>query len=82
MAAEGHPRGEGIAGVEGGKIGVEEIRFVGNNAFGAWRLKRQMTTVESGYFGWLRTTDTYDIFNPDTGETSTWSIFRALLYTF
>ncbi|MDQ0469307.1 outer membrane protein assembly factor BamA [Labrys wisconsinensis] len=45
---------------EGEKIGVEEIRFIGNNAYSDWRLKRQMATVESGYFGWLRTTDTYD----------------------
>jgi outer membrane protein insertion porin family len=45
---------------EGEKIGVQEIVFVGNNAFGAWRLKRQMATVESGFLGWLRTTDTYD----------------------
>ena len=33
---------------EGDKIGVDEIVFVGNNAFSAWRLKRQMATVESG----------------------------------
>src|SRR5262245_59360277 len=45
---------------EGEKIGVEEIVFVGNNAFSAWRLKRQLATVESGLLGWLRTTDTYD----------------------
>src|SRR5262249_53112572 len=45
---------------EGAKVGIDEIRFIGNNAFSAWRLKRQMVTVESGYFGWLRTTDTYD----------------------
>jgi len=45
---------------EGDKIGVDEIVFVGNNAFSAWRLKRQMATVESGLLSWLRTTDTYD----------------------
>lgn len=45
---------------EGSKIGVEEIQFQGNNAFSAWRLKRQMATVESGWLGWLRSTDTYD----------------------
>src|SRR3712207_5521891 len=44
---------------EGEKIGIDEIVFVGNNAFSAWRLKRQMATVESGWLGWLRTTDTY-----------------------
>ena len=31
---------------EGEKIGIEEIVFVGNNAFSALRLKRQMATVE------------------------------------
>jgi outer membrane protein assembly complex protein YaeT len=45
---------------EGEKIGVDEIVFVGNNAFSAWRLKRQMATSESGLLSWLRTTDTYD----------------------
>src|SRR5690606_37042435 len=45
---------------EGGKVGVDEIVFQGNNAFSAWRLKRQMATVESGWLGWLRSTDTYD----------------------
>lgn len=45
---------------EGSKIGVDSIRFVGNNAFGDYRLKRQMVTVESGWLSWLRTTDTYD----------------------
>jgi len=45
---------------EGVKIGIDEIRFVGNNNYSAWRLKRQMSTIESGYFSWLRTTDTYD----------------------
>lgn len=45
---------------EGTKVGIDSINFVGNNNFSAWRLKRQMATVESGYLGWLRTTDTYD----------------------
>ena len=45
---------------EGVKVGIDEIRFVGNNNFSDWRLKRQMVTIESGYLGWLRTTDTYD----------------------
>lgn len=46
--------------VEGDKIGIYEIRFVGNNSFGDWRLKRQMETLESGFLGWLRSTDVYD----------------------
>lgn len=45
---------------EGVKVGIDTITFVGNNNFSEWRLKRQMVTVESGYLGWLRTTDTYD----------------------
>ena len=45
---------------EGEKIGIEEIVFVGNNAFSAFRLKRQLATVESGWLSFLRTTDTYD----------------------
>jgi outer membrane protein insertion porin family len=45
---------------EGEKIGIQEIVFVGNNAFSAFRLKRQMATVESGWLSFLRTTDTYD----------------------
>ncbi|CAM5765687.1 outer membrane protein assembly factor BamA [Labrys miyagiensis] len=45
---------------EGVKVGIDEIRFVGNNNYSDWRLKRQMVTVELGYLGWLRTTDTYD----------------------
>ena len=45
---------------EGVKIGIDEIKFVGNNNYSAWRLKRQMSTIELGYFSWLRTTDTYD----------------------
>jgi len=45
---------------EGDKIGVDEIVFVGNDNFSAYRLKRQLATVESGWLSWLRTTDTYD----------------------
>lgn len=59
------PVGPGIVDVvftivEGDKIGIDEIRFVGNNSFSDWRLKRQMETLESGFLGWLRTTDVYD----------------------
>jgi len=45
---------------EGVKVGIEAINFVGNDHFSAWRLKRQLSTVESGWLSWLRTTDTYD----------------------
>jgi outer membrane protein insertion porin family len=46
--------------VEGDKTGVAEIRFVGNNAFSAWRLKRQMTTTEMNFLSWFKTSDIYD----------------------
>jgi outer membrane protein insertion porin family len=46
--------------VEGDKTGVAEIRFVGNNAFSAWRLKRVMTTTEMNFLSWLKTSDVYD----------------------
>lgn len=45
---------------EGGKIGVSEIRFTGNTTFGDWRLKRQVSTIESGWLSFIRTSDTYD----------------------
>ncbi|MDQ0393223.1 outer membrane protein assembly factor BamA [Labrys monachus] len=45
---------------EGVKIGIDEIRFVGNENYSDWRLKRQMATTESGWLSWLRTTDTFD----------------------
>jgi outer membrane protein insertion porin family len=46
--------------VEGDKTGVAEIRFIGNNVFSTWRLKRQMSTTEMNFLSWLKTSDIYD----------------------
>ncbi len=46
--------------VEGSKTGVKEIDFVGNNAFSASRLRGIMTTTESNYLSWLKSSDIYD----------------------
>jgi outer membrane protein insertion porin family len=45
---------------EGDKTGVAEIRFIGNNAVTAWRLKRLMTTTEMNFLSWLKNSDIYD----------------------
>jgi outer membrane protein insertion porin family len=46
--------------VEGDKTGVKEIRFVGNNAFSAGRLRGLMTTTESNLLSFLKNSDVYD----------------------
>jgi outer membrane protein insertion porin family len=46
--------------VEGDKTGVKEIRFVGNNAISASRLRGVMTTTESNLLSWLKNSDVYD----------------------
>ena len=50
---------------EGLKIGVKEVRFVGNRAISHYRLKDVIKTSESGLFSFLSTTDIYD---PDRVE--------------
>jgi outer membrane protein insertion porin family len=50
---------------EGAKTGVKRIAFTGNHAFGDSRLKGVIKTTESGWFGFLKTTDVYD---PDRVE--------------
>lgn len=45
---------------EGIKTGVAAIRFVGNRYFGDHKLRSTMETTESGWFGWLKTSDVYD----------------------
>ena len=45
---------------EGGKTGVNAINFVGNNAFGAGKLRGLMTTTESNYLSFFKTSDVYD----------------------
>ena len=50
---------------EGAKTGVKRIAFAGNHAFSASRLKAIITTTESGWFAFLKTSDVYD---PDRVE--------------
>lgn len=46
--------------VEGDKTGVREIRFVGNNAISASRLRGAMTTSETNFLSFLKSNDVYD----------------------
>ncbi len=46
--------------VEGAKTGVKQIEFVGNNAYSDGRLRDQMSTTESNFLSWLKTSDVYD----------------------
>jgi outer membrane protein insertion porin family len=45
---------------EGAKTGVKRIVFTGNRAFATSRLRAIITTTESGWFAFLKTSDTYD----------------------
>jgi outer membrane protein insertion porin family len=45
---------------EGGKTGVREITFVGNNAFSASRLRGLMATSEMNFLSFMKTNDVYD----------------------
>ncbi len=45
---------------EGDKTGVKSIEFVGNKAFGSGKLRGLMTTTESNFLSWLKTSDVYD----------------------
>jgi outer membrane protein insertion porin family len=45
---------------EGDKTGVKEIRFVGNHAFSASRLRDLMATSEMNFLSFLKTSDVYD----------------------
>ncbi|MFC0218411.1 outer membrane protein insertion porin family [Pseudochelatococcus lubricantis] len=45
---------------EGDKTGVKEINFVGNNAFSSYRLRNLMSTTESNFLSWLKSSDVYD----------------------
>jgi outer membrane protein insertion porin family len=50
---------------EGAKTGVKHLAFAGNREFGDQRLKGIIKTTESGWLGFLKTTDVYD---PDRME--------------
>src|SRR5882757_618187 len=45
---------------EGAKTGVKRIVFTGNRAFATSRLRTVIATTESGWFAFLKTSDTYD----------------------
>lgn len=46
--------------VEGDKTGVKSIDFTGNKAFSAGRLRDEMTTTQSNFLSWIKTSDIYD----------------------
>lgn len=45
---------------EGGKTGVREINFVGNQAYSGYRLRNLMQTTEMNWLSFLKNTDVYD----------------------
>ncbi len=45
---------------EDSKSKISEIEFVGNEAFSDSRLRDEMTTTESNFMSWLKTSDVYD----------------------
>lgn len=45
---------------EGSKTGVLEINFVGNQAYSSSRLRDLMTTTETNFLSFLKTSDVYD----------------------
>lgn len=45
---------------EGGKTSINSINFEGNAAFSDGTLRDQMTTTESNWLSWLKTSDVYD----------------------
>nr|WP_245973734.1 outer membrane protein assembly factor BamA [Bosea caraganae] len=45
---------------ESGKTGVKQINFSGNGVYSASRLRGLMTTTESNFLSWIKTSDVYD----------------------
>ncbi|MGQ3675752.1 outer membrane protein assembly factor BamA [Xanthobacter sp. TB0139] len=45
---------------EGKKVGVKDIKFVGNKAYSDWKLKDIITTTTSGLLSFMKSTDVYD----------------------
>jgi len=46
---------------EGDKLGIADIRFVGNKAFSEYKLEEEITTTESNWLSWIKNTDIYDV---------------------
>ncbi len=45
---------------EGDKTGVYSINFVGNSQLSSYKLRNTMTTTESNFLSWLKSSDVYD----------------------
>ncbi len=45
---------------EGEKVGVKDIKFVGNKAFSDWKLKDVISTTTTNWLSFLKSTDVYD----------------------
>lgn len=45
---------------EGGKTKIQSIAFEGNEAFGDGTIRDQMSTTESNFLSWIKTSDVYD----------------------
>lgn len=45
---------------EGDKLGVTDIKFVGNKAFSEWKLKDVISTTTTNWLSFLKSTDVYD----------------------
>jgi outer membrane protein insertion porin family len=45
---------------EGDKTSVKKIVFVGNKSFSDWKLRDVMTTTETNWLSWIKSTDVYD----------------------
>ncbi len=45
---------------EGDKVGVKDIKFVGNKAFSDYKLKDVITTTTTNWLSFLKSTDVYD----------------------
>ena len=61
---------------EGGKTGIKEIRFIGNQAVSSYRLRELMTRSEMNFLSFLKTNDVYD---PDRIDTDLELIRRYYL---
>lgn len=46
---------------EGEKVGISKIVFVGNKAFSEWKLRDEITTTETNWLSFLKSTDVYDV---------------------
>ncbi|CAM5765353.1 outer membrane protein assembly factor BamA [Bosea minatitlanensis] len=45
---------------ESGKTGIKSINFTGNSAYSAGRLRGLMSSTESNFLSWVKTSDVYD----------------------